>query len=188
MAMTLIVLVAVPLAGMLGMASTSRSQADHRRESAQIARQIAAELSHSTAEFGGPPVESYPLIAVRPITGKSGDWPYLEHLPPNLAGHSVYLAYDSEGRPTGELSAMEYEHGVNVPDPAPENSPVFAIRIDFESAATSSSRPAGSTIPLRAKVTVGSPALGPLQARRLETFTTLLQAPAPVEALAQSGK
>jgi len=71
MAMTIIVMVAIPLTGMLGMATNARSSADHRRESAHIARQIAAELAHSTAELGVERAQWYPLIAALPVTGQA---------------------------------------------------------------------------------------------------------------------
>jgi type II secretory pathway pseudopilin PulG len=178
MAMTIIVVVAIPLVALLGMASNAQSSADHRREAAHIARQIAAELAHSTVELGAPAAKWCPLIAVRPATGRPGDWPYLNQVPKNLEGHSIFLVYDDGFQPAGEIRPAEFQNGVAQPPAlAPGRSPLFAIRIEFEAGVPQTS--SGPARTLRATVTVGSPALGPAASRRNESFVTLIQVPDP---------
>jgi hypothetical protein len=170
MALTVVITVAVPLVGLLGMAVSARSGADHRREAAQLARQIAAELARSTAELGVPPDQAMPLIAVRPPTGRPDDWPYLDDLPADLSGRAIHVAYDAGLRPAGEISDAAYAAGLPVPPPRPgsreEDVPLFAVRVAFA--------PAGPALH-RATVTVGSPAQAPEADRRKETFTTLVR-------------
>jgi len=174
MALTVIITVAVPLVGLLGMAVSSRDIAGHRREAAQLARQIAAELAHSTAELGAPSDQAVPLIAVRPPSGQADDWPYLDDLPSNLADRSIHVAYDLSLRPAGEMSDGEYASGVPVAPPSPggnvdDTTPHYAVRIAFT--------PAGPDQPdlYRATVTVGSPAQAAEPDRRRETFITLVR-------------
>jgi len=175
MAMTIIVMVAIPLTGMLGMASSARTSADHRRESANIARQIAAELAHSTAELGAPQTQWYPLIAVHPVTGRPDDWPYLRSFPADLDGHSVHLLYDAGLRPAGEVSGSIYEAGLDggVPQADEDSLPLFAVRLAFEKVPAHG----GPAQTFRATVSVGSPAQAPAKSRRVETFTTLIHVP-----------
>lgn len=173
MAMTLVVMIAVPLAGMMGMASSSRSSADHQRAAAHLARQIATELTFSTGDLGAPRNQTYPLIAVQPVTGRADDWPYLTSLPADLEGAEVFLAYDEHGQPSGEISSSHYQAGV--PDGASGalgSEPLFAVRIAFEAVPWSVPGPART---LRALVTVGTPAQLPAGQRRNEPFATLIQ-------------
>ena len=172
MAMTIIVLVGIPLAAMLGMASNARTSADQHRESAHIARQIAAELAHSTAELGVEKARWYPMIAVQPVTGRADEWPYLTNLPADLSGKSVYVAYSEDFQPAGEITAAIYEKGLGGEAESSNDAqpPLFAIQIAFERIPAN----AGPPNTFRATVTVGSPAAAPVNARRFEKFSTLI--------------
>jgi len=177
MAMTIIVMVAIPLAAMLGIASNAHNGADHRREAAHIARQIAAELAHSTAELGVDKAQWYPLIAAQPVTGRVGEWPYLTNLPADLKGKSIYLAYTEDFQPAGEIIGEVYKMGFGEPAAASADAqpPLFAIEIAFQELPPNS----GPPNTCRATVIVGSPAKAPVKSRRFEKFSTLIHVADP---------